>query len=74
MNNVSSEAKIAGLVLKKLVETHYDTQQEFADDYGIELRSLSRYFKDGITKIPTVSDLAIFFDVDFAYFFDKKNM
>ena len=61
--------QIAGLRLRKLIQANYQTQQEFADDYGLELRAVRRYINQGITKVSTIQELAFFFGVDASDFF-----
>jgi len=65
--------KIAGMKLRKLIKEHYSSQEEFAYDYGIDLRAVSRYVNNGITKIDTIQELAIHFQVDFLYFFKEED-
>ena len=62
-------AKQAGIVLRRLIQTHYSSQEEFAYDFGAEIRTVSRYVNQGINKISTIQELAEFFGVDIKYFF-----
>ena len=59
----------AGLVLKRLIQERYSSQEEFALDYGMELRAVSRYVNQGINKISVVQELADFFALEFEDFF-----
>ena len=59
----------AGLVLKRLIQERYSSQEEFALDYGMELRTVSRYVNQGINKISVVQELADFFALEFEDFF-----
>lgn len=59
----------AGKVLRELIRKNYATQEEFALDYGLEIRTVSRYINQGINKVDVVQELADFFSVDFSYFF-----
>ena len=56
-------AKYAGNVLRRLISEHYPSQEEFAFDFGTDVRTVSRYVNTGITKIPTLQELALFFDI-----------
>lgn len=58
----------AGLVLKKLIKENYHSQEEFAEDIGYEIRTVSRYVNQGIKKLSTAQDLAEFFGLDFISF------
>ena len=58
----------AGKVLRKLIEENYNTQEEFALDYGIELRTVSRYINNGINKLDVLQELAFFFNVNIVEF------
>ena len=59
----------AGLVLKRLIQERYSSQEEFALDYGMELRTVSRYVNQGINKISVVQEIADFFALEFEDFF-----
>ena len=59
----------AGLGLKRLIQERYSSQEEFALDYGMELRTVSRYVNQGINKISVVQELADFFALEFEDFF-----
>ena len=56
-------AKYAGDVLRRLINKNYLSQEEFAFDFGTDIRTVSRYVNIGITKIPTLQELAIFFNI-----------
>lgn len=68
MSHLTASQK-AGKALRTLIQKHYASQEEFAYDYGLELRTVSRYINQGITKVDVVQELADFFSVDFGYFF-----
>lgn len=59
----------AGLTLKKLIQANYQSQEEFAFDFGTDVRTVSRYINQGINKINTIQQLADFFGVTFEDFF-----
>lgn len=63
----------AGRALKALIKARYASQQEFADDYGLELRTVNRYVNEGIRYVDVIQELADFFRVDFAYFFSDLH-
>ena len=63
LSNVSY-SMAAGLALKHLIRKHYPSQQSFADDYGIELRTVNRYVTSGIGKMVTIEEAADFFQMD----------
>lgn len=64
---------LAGLRLKQLIKENYSTQEDFAYEYGVDIRTVNRYVNKGINKIDTIQELAYFFDVEFTYFFTKTN-
>lgn len=68
MTKLSPQQK-AGNMLRRLIQENYPSQEEFAYDYGLDIRSVSRYINNGINKIDTIQELAEFFKVDFADFF-----
>ena len=59
----------AGQKLRQLIQENFRTQDEFAERYGMELRTVSRYINNGINKIDVIQELADFFQVDFIEFF-----
>lgn len=67
-----SPQQIAGKTLRRLIQENYSTQEEFAYEYGLEIRTVSRYINNGINKIDTIQQLAIFFKIDFMDFFIDK--
>ncbi len=54
----------AGNYLRRLIQDHYDTQEEFALDFGAELRTVSRWINQGINALDRIQQLAAFFEVD----------
>ncbi|MFI3173375.1 MAG: helix-turn-helix transcriptional regulator, partial [Eubacteriales bacterium] len=61
----------SGLTLKRLIQENYATQEDFAYDYGVDLRTVQRYISSGINKVTAIQELADFFEVPFATFFEK---
>jgi len=64
--------KRAGEVLRKLIQENYASQEEFAYDFGTDIRTVSRYVNNGINKISILQELAVFFHVDIVDFL-KEN-
>lgn len=62
-------AKKAGEHLRILIQQNYTSQEEFAIDFGTDLRTVSRYINGGINKVNIIQELALFFDVEFVSFF-----
>lgn len=60
---------IAGQHLKQLIKENYKTQEDFAYDFGADIRTISRYVNQGINKIDAIQEFAEFFGVPFEYFF-----
>lgn len=67
MSNLSPE-KVAGNALRKLIKDNYSSQEDFAWDYGLELRTVSRYVNNGISKLAVVDELATFFGMTWEEF------
>jgi transcriptional regulator with XRE-family HTH domain len=68
MNEITIQ-QTAGLYLKKLIHENYDSQEDFAYDFGTDIRTVSRYVNNGINKISTIQELADFFGIRFQDFF-----
>ncbi len=75
MSKIDAEI-YAGNVLRRLIKENYSSQQEFADDFGTDLRNVSRYINEGIKKVFTLQQLAEFFHVDLKDFIPstKENI
>lgn len=68
----SSQRQIAGRTLRRLIQENYSSQEEFAYDYGADVRTVSRYINEGINKVDTIQELAYFFGISFFDFFVEK--
>lgn len=68
MRNIDASKK-AGQFLRRLIQENYSSQEEFAFDFGAELRTVSRYVNNGINKVNVIQELAEFFNVDVLEFF-----
>ncbi|MBQ6979059.1 MAG: helix-turn-helix transcriptional regulator [Clostridia bacterium] len=69
MNNTLSPQMKAGQKLRALIEENFSSQEEFAYEYGADLRTISRYINSGINKIDIIQGLADWFGIQFADFF-----
>lgn len=61
-----------GFVLRRLIKENYKSQQEFADDFGLEIRTVSRYVNKGIDQVYRIQELADFFHVEVIDFFKES--
>ena len=68
MNNLTPQMK-AGEKLRKLINENYTSQEDFAFEYGCDVRTISRYVNQGIEKVGVIQELAMYFNVDFMDFF-----
>lgn len=66
----SDASAYAGNVLRQLIQENYSTQEEFAYDFGLEIRTVSRYINQGINKLSVLQELADFFGVKLIYFME----
>ena len=74
MNQSLSPQMVAGKTLRRLIEENYPSQEEFAYDYGTDVRTISRYVNQGINKLDIIQELADFFNLTFTDFFtDREN-
>lgn len=65
-----SPQQLAGQNLRRLIQENYSSQEEFSYDYGMDIRTVSRYINSGINKIDAIQQLADFFNVSFVEFFN----
>lgn len=72
MINSSPQSKV-GAKLKRLISENYSSQEEFAFQFGADVRTISRYVNNGIDKISTIQDLAGFFNIAFMDFFKEDE-
>ena len=68
MNEIDA-AKYAGEVLRRLIKENYPSQEEFAFEYGADIRTISRYINEGVTKVPTIQSFALHFQISIKDFF-----
>ena len=64
----NSPQMIAGNALRKLIKKYYPSQDEFAYDFDIDLRSVSRYVNSGIDQWSKITKIADFFDMTWLEF------
>lgn len=69
MSNVDYTLR-AGQKLRELINQNYRTQEDFAYDFGADLRTVNRYVNEGINKLNVIQELAEYFGVDIKYFFE----
>lgn len=69
MTNFSLQMK-AGQKLRELIVDNYESQEDFAYDFGADVRTISRYVNNGINKLDVIQDLADFFGVATTEFFE----
>ncbi len=67
-----SPKQLAGNTLRRLIQENYTSQEEFAYDFGMEIRTVSRYINSGINKTDTIQELADFFGINFRDFFSEQ--
>lgn len=60
----------AGKKLRELIARDFDSQEDFAFEYGCDVRTISRYVNQGIEKIGVIQELAMYFNVNFLDFFN----
>lgn len=65
-------AKYSGEVLRRLINENYDTQEDFAYEFGLELRTVSRYInEEKLTNSVVIQQLAMHFKVPMREFFPE---
>ena len=74
MGNELSLSLIAGINLKRLIrESKYRTQENFAYEFGAEIRTVSRCLNAGVKNIDTLEEIAYFLDIDIFDLLKKKE-
>lgn len=64
-----SKKQLAGKNLRRLIKESGRTQQDFADEFGTDIRNVNRYINEGISKVEVIQEIAEFFKVDFGELF-----
>lgn len=55
---------VAGAKLKQLIkQSKYKTQEEFAFEFGADVRTIGRWINNGIDSLSTIQKIADFFGV-----------
>ena len=65
-------ALLAGANLKRLIKnSRWKTQEEFAFEFGTDVRTVGRWIRGGINSLATIQQIAAFFGVDALAFFSE---
>ena len=68
--NIKDLGLVAGANLKRLIKnSKYKTQEEFAFEFGIDVRTIRRWVNKGIKNLDTIQQIAAFFGIDALAFF-----
>ena len=71
MTNLTPQ-QIAGKNLRKFISAKYKSQEDFAFEYGADIRTINRYINNGINKIDAIQDLSQYLHVSFKDFFEEN--
>ena len=55
---------VAGAKLKCLLKERGMTQQDFADEFGVDVRTIRRWVKGGMYDLRQLQQIADFFEID----------
>lgn len=72
MNELDA-TKRAGEVLRQLIQKNYASQEEFARDFGMDVRTVNRYVNGGINKLSLLQELAVFFQISILEFLKQEE-
>ena len=67
-----SPQMLAGNRLRKLIAENFDSQEDFAYEFGIDVRTVSRYVNCGINKLDIIQELADWFGIEIMDFFTRE--
>ena len=74
MNDDLTLSMIASINVKRLIRSSkYGTQENFAYEFGAEIRTVSRWLNKGIKNIDTLEEIANFLNVDVFELLKKKD-
>ena len=63
-NDVPELSQVVGTNLKRLLKEWGKTQEDFADEFGADVRTVRRWVKSGVDKLSLVQQIAEYFNVD----------
>ena len=70
--NIKDLGLVAGANLKRLIKnSKYKTQEEFAFEFGTDVRTVGRWIRGGINSLATIQQIAAFIGVDALAFFSE---
>ena len=70
--NIKDLGLVVGANLKRLIKnSKYKTQEEFAFEFGTDVRTVGRWIRGGINSLATIQQIAAFFGVDALAFFSE---
>ena len=70
--NIKDLGLVAGANLKRLIKnSKYKTQEEFAFEFGTDVRTVGRWIRGGINSLATIQQISAFFGVDALAFFSE---
>lgn len=70
--NIKDLGLVAGANLKRLIKnSKYKTQEEFAFEFGTDVRTVGRWVNKGIKNLDTIQQIADFFGIDALAFFSE---
>lgn len=70
--NIKDLGLVAGANLKRLIKnSKYKTQEEFAYEFGADVKTVRRWIRGGINSLATIQQIAAFFDIDALAFFSE---
>ncbi len=64
---LNSSLKV-GNFLKHLLIINKKTQEDFADEIFVDVRTVRRYLKDGINNLEVISRIALYFNMSYIQF------
>ena len=74
MSNELSLSLIVGINLKRLIRSsRYRTQENFAYEFGAEIRTVSRWLNAGVKNIETIEEIEDNIEIDVFELFKKKE-
>ena len=70
--NIKDLGLVAGANLNRLIKkSKYKTQEEFAFEFGTDVRTVGRWISGGINSLATIQQIEAFFGVDALAFFSE---
>ena len=59
-----NDLKTIGSIIQKLMVSHQITQEQFAEAFDADPRTIRRWIRNGVNKLDLIDEIAKFFEIE----------